>query len=73
MTARWKVLIISFGILSAIALAAQLALALMILSGGGTAVRKAHQHTGYLTVAITLLYLALSLATVIRIPIRSRG
>ncbi len=58
------------GILSAVAIIAQLGLAMMILSGGSTAIRKAHQHTGYLTVAVTLVYLTISLATLIRIPTR---
>lgn len=72
MTTRWKALIIGLAILSAVAIAAQLALALMILSGGSTAIRKAHQHTGYLTVAVTMFYLVLTVATTIRTPTRPR-
>jgi len=65
-SARLKAATILLGILSAVALAAQLGLAMVILSGGSTKIRTAHQHTGYLTVAFCLVYIALSLSILLR-------
>jgi hypothetical protein len=48
---------------------AQLVMGLLILQGQAT-LRTAHQHSGYLTVAVTLIYIAWSLATIASTPRR---
>lgn len=72
MTHRLKTAAILLGILSAVAIVAQLGLAIVILSGGSTKIRTAHQHTGYLTVALTLVYIALSLTLLLRAAPKKR-
>jgi hypothetical protein len=62
---------ILLGILTALAIVSQLALAIMILAGGSTKIRAAHIHTGFLTVTLTRSYLALSLSYLLRPSERS--
>ena len=49
------------GFLSAILIIAQLVMGQLILNGRVT-LQKAHQHSGYLTVVVTLTYIGWSLA-----------
>ena len=58
-----KAFIIALGLLAAILIVSQLVMGLLILQGSVKMV-KAHQHSGYLTVATTLLYIALSLSVI---------
>lgn len=51
------------GFLAAILIVAQLVMGLLILQGQ-TSMRTAHQHSGYLTVAVTLIYIGWSLAVI---------
>lgn len=51
------------GLLAAILIVAQLVMGLLILQGRAT-MRVAHQHSGYLTVAVTLLYIGWSMAVI---------
>jgi hypothetical protein len=51
------------GFLAAILIIAQLVMGLLILQGQ-TSMIKAHQHSGYLTVAVTLIYIGWSLAVI---------
>ena len=51
------------GLLAAIQIVSQLVMGLLILQGWAT-MRVAHQHSGYLTVAVTLLYIGWSMAVI---------
>ncbi len=58
-----KPLLLITGVLAAILIVAQLVMGLLILQGRAT-MRTAHQHSGYLTVAVTLLYIGWSMAVI---------
>jgi hypothetical protein len=64
-----KPFLIILGLLAAALIVAQLVMGQLILQGQAT-MRTAHQHSGYLTVAVSLTYIGLSLAT---IASRSKG
>lgn len=51
------------GLLAAILIVSQLVMGLLILQGQAS-MRTAHQHSGYLTVAVTLTYIFWSLAVI---------
>ncbi len=51
------------GMLAAILIVSQLVMGLLILQGQ-TSMRTAHQHSGYLTVAVSLIYIGWSLAVI---------
>jgi len=55
-----RILLLFLGFLSAILIVGQLVMGLLIL-GGQTTMVKAHQHSGFLTVAVTLTYIMLSM------------
>jgi hypothetical protein len=57
------------GVLAAVLIVAQLVLGLLILQGQAS-LRTAHQHSGYLTVVVTLIYIGWSLATIATSPRR---
>ena len=68
-----KPLLMIVGFLAAVLIISQLVMGLLILQGQAT-MRTAHQHSGYLTVAVTLIYIAWSMATIASMPKRgSRG
>jgi uncharacterized membrane protein YphA (DoxX/SURF4 family) len=58
-----KPFLLSLGFLAAILIVAQLVMGLLILQGQ-TSMRTAHQHSGYLTVAVALVYIFWSLAVI---------
>ena len=58
-----KPLLILLGIVAAVLIITQLVMGLLILQGQAT-IRTAHQHSGYLTVAVTLIYIGWSLAII---------
>ena len=51
------------GFLAAVLIVAQLVMGQLIVKGQAS-LRKAHQHSGYLTVAVTLIYIGWSLAAI---------
>jgi cytochrome b561 len=55
------------GLLAAILIVAQLVMGLLILQGQQS-MRTAHQHSGYLTVAVSLIYIGWSLAVIASRP-----
>ena len=57
------------GFLAAILIVSQLVMGLLILQGQAS-MRTAHQHSGYLTVAVTLIYIGWSLAVIASNPKR---
>ncbi len=58
-----KAFLMIVGFLAAILIVCQLVMGLLILQGQNS-MRTAHQHSGYLTVAVTLLYIGWSLAVI---------
>ncbi len=62
-----KPFLLVLGFLSAVLIVFQLVLGLLILQGQAT-LRTAHQHSGYLTVAVSLVYIGLSLGTIASTP-----
>ncbi len=64
-----RILLLFLGFLSAILIIGQLVMGLMILNGN-TSMVKGHQHSGFLTVAVTLFYIAWSLIAVASSPRR---
>jgi hypothetical protein len=60
-----KLLLMITGFLAAILIISQLVMGLLILQGQAS-MRTAHQHSGYLTVVVTLIYIGWSLATIAR-------
>ena len=64
-----KVFLLVLGFLAALLIVAQLVMGQLILSGGVKWI-KAHQHSGYMTVVVTLLYIGFSLAAIASQPKR---
>jgi len=64
-----KPFLIILGFLSAALIVSQLVMGLLILQGQAT-MRTAHQHSGYLTVAVSLVYIGWSLAAIASTPKR---
>src|SRR5271155_4504597 len=56
-----KLFLLILGILAAVLIVLQLVMGVLILQGQAS-MRTAHQHSGYLTVAVTLVYIGWSLA-----------
>ena len=76
MNPKLKVALLALGTLAALFLVSQLVMGLLIVRGGGSLnlarLIKSHQHTGYATVTLSLLYVGLSLATIAGLPARKR-
>jgi hypothetical protein len=62
-----KPFLLIVGLLAAVLIVAQLVMGLLILQGQ-QAMRTAHQHSGYLTVAVSLIYIGWSLAVIASRP-----
>jgi hypothetical protein len=68
-----KPLLMILGFLAAVLIIGQLVMGQMILKSGHLpAWTKSHQHSGYLTVVVTLAYIALSLMVIASMPKRER-
>jgi hypothetical protein len=66
-----KAFLIFLGIASAVLIVSQLVMGQLILSGQAVWIKR-HQHSGYLTVVVSLLYIGFSLATIASLPKRER-
>jgi hypothetical protein len=62
-----KPFLMFLGILSALLILAQLVMGQLILSGQAEWIKR-HQHSGYLTVLVALVYIALSLPKIASLP-----
>jgi hypothetical protein len=62
-----KTLLLIGGFLAAALLVGQVVLGQLILSGSANLI-KAHQHSGYTAVVVSLLYIGCSLAVISRLP-----
>ncbi len=60
-----KPLLMITGVLAAILVIAQLVMGQLIVQGQAS-LQKAHQHSGYLTVGVTLIYITWSLSVIAR-------
>jgi hypothetical protein len=66
-----KPILMILGVLSAVLIVGQLVMGQLILSGRANLI-KSHQHSGYLTVVVSLVYVALSLAAIASMPRREK-
>jgi hypothetical protein len=64
-----KPILLILGFLAAVLIISQLVMGLLILQGQ-TSMRTAHQHSGYLTAAVCLIYIGWSLAVIASTPRR---
>jgi hypothetical protein len=64
-----KPFLMIMGFLAAILIVSQLVMGLLILQGQAS-MRTAHQHSGYLTVVVNLIYIGWSLAVIASSPKR---
>ena len=67
-----KVLLIVLGAVTALLVVSQFVMGMLIIQGGSPAIRKAHQHSGYLTALVALAYVLVSLAALASIPSRPK-
>jgi hypothetical protein len=72
MNSKLKPFLLILGLLASLLIISQLVMGLLIVRGGGSfdlnKLVKSHQHTGYLTVTVVLIYIICSLATIARLP-----
>jgi hypothetical protein len=66
-----KLILLILGILAAILIISQLVMGLLILQGQAS-MRTAHQHSGYLTFVVSMVYIAWSLVTIASMPTRRK-
>lgn len=72
MSKNRKLTLVVLGIISAVAITVQLILG-QLISSGNTHLVKAHQHSGYTTVVLALIYIMMSLATIFSMPAEPSG
>ena len=74
MKPKRKLALLILGLLASALIVTQLVMGLLIVRGGGsldlTRLIKAHQHSGYLTVTVVLVYIGLSLSAIATTPRR---
>ena len=66
-----RIFLLVLGVLSAVLIVAQLVMGQLILSGQAEWVKR-HQHSGYLTVVVVIVYIGLSLVTIASMPRRDK-
>ena len=67
-----KPFLLILGFLAALLIVAQFVMAMLILSNpADPKIRTMHQHSGYLTAAVVLLYIGFSLARIAALPGKS--
>ncbi|GAC1448676.1 MAG: hypothetical protein NVSMB9_32060 [Isosphaeraceae bacterium] len=66
-----KAFLLIFGTLSALLIVSQLVMGQLILSGQAEWIKR-HQHSGYLTVVVALVYIVFSLMAIASMPPRDR-
>jgi Mg2+ and Co2+ transporter CorA len=59
-----KAVVLILGFLSALLIVAQLVMGLLLVNGAELKMKTMHQHSGYLTVTVVLVYIALSLSKI---------
>ena len=77
MNPKLKAVLVILGILASVLIVSQLVMGLLIVRGAGSPdilkLIRAHQHSGYLTVTVVLLYIALSIGAIASTPTRPRA
>jgi hypothetical protein len=75
MTGIKKTVLIILGALAGLLLISQFVLGLIIVSGPDNVQKivKMHQHTGYLTVSVALVYVAFSLWSIATLPTQTKS
>ena len=77
MNPKLKLAAVVLGSLASLLLVSQLVMGLLIVRGGGgfdlNRLIKSHQHTGYLTVSVALVYVVVSLSAIVATPRRSQS
>ena len=66
-----KPFLMIFGMISALLIVSQLVMGQLILSGQAEWIKR-HQHSGYLTVVVALIYIVFSLMAIASMPKRER-
>ncbi len=66
-----KPFLMIFGVISALLIVSQLVMGQLILSGQAEWIKR-HQHSGYLTVVVALIYIVFSLVAIASMPRRER-
>ena len=66
-----KPFLMVFGIMSALLIVWQLVMGQLILSGQAEWIKR-HQHSGYLTVVVALIYIVFSLLAIASMPKQER-
>ncbi len=76
MNPKLKPILLILGLLASVLIITQLVMGLLIVRGGGsfeiTKLIKAHQHSGYLTVTVVLIYIVTSLSAIASTPARGK-
>ena len=72
MSAAMKRFLIILGVVAAAFILSQLVMGQLIV-WGRTNLIKAHQHSGYTTVVLVVVYLILSLRAIASMPVRTRA
>lgn len=67
-----KPLSLILGFLSAALILAQLTMGQLILGSHDPKLIKMHQHTGYLTVVVSLVYIVISMLAIVSLPRKER-
>ncbi len=71
MSSAKKLTLIVLGFFSALLILSQLVMGQLILSGRSE-LRKAHQHTGYMAVTVSVIYILMSLLAIASLPTSSK-
>ena len=66
-----RIFLLILGTLSALLIVSQLVMGQLILSGQAEWIKR-HQHSGYLTVVVALVYIGFSLVTIASMPRREK-
>jgi hypothetical protein len=76
MNSKLKPVLLILGLLASLLIISQLVMGLLLAKGGGALeiqkLSKMHQHTGYLTVTVSLIYIVLSLSTIVKLPTKPK-
>jgi hypothetical protein len=67
-----RIFLLVLGVLSALLIVAQLVMGQLIVSGQAEWIKR-HQHSGYLTVVVVLVYIVLSLMAIASTPRRQNS
>ena len=67
-----KILLLIVGALAALLVVSQFVMGMLIIQGGSPKIRTAHQHSGYATAVVALIYIVWSMMTLASLPSRPK-